>query len=128
MGVAMFIQILLIVGVLGAVVLLARAGSGAKYDAFRKLFLFGFAVVAVFAIVLPEAATTVANWFGIGRGADLLLYGMVVVFILSIVWSARRSARSDRRTTLLAREFALFKAELELSAKVENSTVFESAN
>ncbi|MCL2595623.1 MAG: DUF2304 domain-containing protein [Promicromonosporaceae bacterium] len=124
----MFIQILLIIGVLGAVVLLARAGSGARYDAFRKLFLFGFAISAVFAIVFPDAATTVARWFGIGRGADLLLYGMAVVFILSIVWSARRSARSDRRTTLLAREFAIFKAELELGVQSKKPASPDSAS
>ena len=109
----MLIQILLIIGVLAAVVMLARAGSGARYDAFRKLFLLGFALLAVLAIIFPNTTNTVARWFGIGRGADLLLYVMVIVFILSIVWSARRSARSDRRTTLLAREFAIFRAEME---------------
>ncbi len=37
-----------------------------------------FALFGAIAITMPEYTSKVARWMGVGRGADLLLYGYVV--------------------------------------------------
>ena len=112
----MLIQVVLIAAVAVGVLLLARGSGGARNNAVRRLALIAFAIVAVLAILFPDLTNTVAGWFGVGRGADLLLYALVVVFFYSMWRSARRSAATDRRVTLLARELALLTAEQETAA------------
>ena len=44
---------------------------------------------------------------GVGRGADLLLYALVVAFLISILSEFRRNTRLERQITQLARRVAL---------------------
>ena len=51
--------------------------------------------------------TRIANEVGVGRGADLLLYTLVVTFMLVSVVLFRRLAALERRYTQLARTIAV---------------------
>lgn len=106
----MWIQLLLIAAivVLGAIVM-RRAGSD-SHQAIRRLLFLLFIVAAVFAVLFPQALTWVAGLVGVGRGTDLLLYVLVVMFLASVYTQYRRNLSQQRNATLLARRLALLDA------------------
>jgi hypothetical protein len=100
--------VLIAVVALAALVLLR--GQGARHQAVRRLGLVAFAGLAIVAIVFPDALTVVANAVGVGRGADLVLYLLVVVFFSYVATRFVRDKRQDAHLTLLARRQALAEA------------------
>jgi hypothetical protein len=105
-------QFLLIIGVLIAALVVVRFLPGDRSLALKRIFALLFAAAAVLAILFPTALTSIANFFGIGRGADLLLYVSIIGGLLFIVALVRSKARSDARVTQLARAVALLEARL----------------
>ena len=104
------IQVILILGTLGVAWRLL-AGSGQRTQAVRRLGLLVLAALAVYSIIDPSGTwTRVANWFGIGRGADLILYGLVVAFLGFVVTPYKRFRAMETRYTRLARRIALDEA------------------
>ena len=112
----MVIQFLLLVAMIAVVVLLGRSSRNVKHMAFRRLFLLAFAVAAVFAILFPQMLTSVAQWFGVGRGADLLLYALVIAFVGSLAMQSRRATELGRMITLNTRRLAILEAEAAMQA------------
>ncbi|WP_131104350.1 DUF2304 domain-containing protein [Ornithinimicrobium sufpigmenti] len=104
------IKVVLLVAIVGITVMLTRSTAGARHQAVRRLMLAGFFAVAVLAILFPGLLTRVAQVLGVGRGADLLLYGLVVFFFGYVAASYRRSRHTDLQITTLARELALREA------------------
>jgi hypothetical protein len=77
----------------------------------RRLGLIVLAALAVYSIVDPSRTwTRLANWLGIGRGADLILYGLVVAFLGFVVTTYKRFRAMETRYTRLARRIALDEA------------------
>lgn len=107
----MWIKILLLVAVIAVALLLTRASADARHQALRRLLLAGFILAAVASVMFPQVLTTVANWVGVGRGADLLLYGLVIAFLSYVSTTHRRMNRMARELTILAREITLLNAE-----------------
>lgn len=105
-----FFQILLIAVVIVAALLAVRALPGEKSLAVKRLIAFLFVLAAIAAILFPQLLSNIANFLGIGRGTDLLLYSFVLVALLYAAMSARSKARSDARVTELARQVALIEA------------------
>lgn len=64
-------------------------------------------VLVVLAVIFPGVVTAVAQFLGVGRGTDLLLYGLIVVFIGNTLINQRRHRKIDREITQLARIVAL---------------------
>jgi small membrane protein len=64
-------------------------------------------VVAVVSVIWPDITRRAAAFFGIGRGADLLLYGSVVVMMLGFLMTYVRLQRLRRELTLLVRHLAI---------------------
>ena len=58
-------------------------------------------------IVFPGALTWIAHKVGVGRGADLLLYILVVTFMLVSVILFRRISDLERKYVVLSRALAL---------------------
>jgi small membrane protein len=104
------IKVLLLVAIVAITVVLTRSTAGARHQAVRRLMLAGFVVVAVLAILFPGLLTRVAQVLGVGRGADLLLYGLVVFFFGYVAAAYRRARQTDLQITTLARELALREA------------------
>lgn len=94
--------------VLGLVILLPR--RGARGMAIRRLTLVLVMVSAVIAVIFPNLTNSVAAVLGVGRGTDLLLYGLIVVFLGFAVTSSAHNRRLDRQITDLARQIALTEA------------------
>lgn len=105
-------QLLLIIGVALAAILAIRFLPGDRSLAVKRILALLFVIAAILAIIFPAMLTTVAHFFGIGRGADLLLYVFIIVGMLFAVAVVRAKARSDARVTELARAVALFEARM----------------
>lgn len=108
----MLFQLLLIALVVVVAVLAVRSLPGEKSLAIKRLLAIVFVAAAVAAILFPQLLSAVANFFGIGRGADLLLYVFVIAGLVFAVMTVRAKARSDARVTDLARAVALMEARL----------------
>lgn len=106
----MWIQILLIAAVilLGAIVM-RRTGAD-SHLAIRRLLMMLFVLAAVLSILFPQWLTWVAGLIGVGRGTDLLLYGLVVMFLAFVYTQYRRNLALQRQLTLLSRALALLEA------------------
>lgn len=99
---------LLLLGAIVAFGLLAFRGSR---RAIHKVLWRGYVVLVALAaglsVIFPDALTRLANAVGVGRGADLLLYILVVTFMLVSVVLFRRLSQLERRYTQLARQVAV---------------------
>ncbi|HEU4756323.1 MAG TPA: DUF2304 domain-containing protein, partial [Agromyces sp.] len=85
----MLIQIVLVAGVLLVGLYLARPAAGDSHLALRRLFMLGFVLVAVVSILFPQWLTWLANFIGVGRGTDLLLYALVLAFLVTVASAYR---------------------------------------
>lgn len=102
----MLIQILLLVGIiLVAAMLLRRAG--ARHQAIRRLALVAFGAFAVTSVIFPDIWNAMARVVGVGRGADLLFYGTIMVLLGYMATSYVRFRDLEHRFTKLARRIAL---------------------
>ena len=63
------------------------------------------------AVVWPNSTTTVANAVGVGRGTDLVLYILVMVFLFFSLVVLQRFMVLERQVTVLTRELALLQQE-----------------
>ncbi|SFO04777.1 DUF2304 domain-containing protein [Mycetocola miduiensis] len=104
------IKIVLIAALAVFAVFLMLPGSGARHLALRRLSMIGLFAIAVVAVVFPQLINDVANAVGVGRGTDLLLYGLIVVFIGNSLAASRRYRHTEREVTNLARALALAEA------------------
>jgi hypothetical protein len=109
----MWIQILLVVGLILTAVYLVRSSPSASHQAIRRILVILAVILGIVAVIWPGLLSLIAHALGIGRGADLLLYGLVVVFLIEAVSNYKRSVTQARTTSALARELALTEARLE---------------
>ena len=105
------IKLVLLVGLGIVALLIVWPGRGARRLALRRIALLFVLVCAAAAVVFPNLANDVARIFGVGRGADLLLYGVVVCFVGYVIATRAHHSRVDLQLTELARAQALAAAE-----------------
>jgi small membrane protein len=104
------IQILLIAAVL-AIAWRLLIGSGQRTQALRRLGLLFLLGLVIYSIIDPSNTwTNLATTLGVGRGADLILYGLVVAFLGFVVTTYKRFRDMEIRYTRLARRIALDEA------------------
>jgi hypothetical protein len=103
-------QALLIIGVV-AIAWRLLISYGQKAQALRRIGLLLFAAFAVWSISNPNLLTQIAHFFGIGRGADLVFYGLVIAFLGFVVTTFKRFRSMETRYTRLARRIALDEVE-----------------
>jgi hypothetical protein len=104
------IKLLIIASLAAVVVSLLLPARGSRASAIRKLSLLLFFCVAVIAVIFPQILSYVAEATGVGRGADLLLYGFVIVQVSHMMSSARKFREMERQQTELARRLAISEA------------------
>ncbi len=101
------IKVILLVAIVVVTVMLTRSTAGARHQAVRRILLSAFVALALVAVLFPPFLTQVARVVGVGRGADLLLYGLTVTFLGYVAASYRRLREMEHQVTVLARELAL---------------------
>jgi hypothetical protein len=99
------LALLLSLAVLGLLFVGPRGGT--RTMALRRIAMLLLFVLAAVTIVFPDTTTWLAQAVGVGRGADLLLYGLIVVFLGHLVRSRAERTRLRAQLTLLARAQAL---------------------
>ncbi|WP_295629101.1 DUF2304 domain-containing protein [uncultured Corynebacterium sp.] len=104
---ATIIQVLLLAAMAGLVWYFVSNRRKARAKAGVKLGFVLFLVACVWAIVRPDDLTVVANWVGVSRGTDLLLYSLVLAFVFTTVSSYIRFREQELRYARLARAVAL---------------------
>jgi small membrane protein len=109
----------LLSGLLGVAVIYAMAS-------FRKTPLVSVVVAAaagvgLYFVWLPDQANWLAEWVGIGRGVDLVLYIWVVVSLLAILNLHLLLRMQLEQITILARRIALSEAETRFAAHAGTS-------
>ena len=87
----------------------------------KKIALVLLALAMIVAVLFPGTTTTVANMLGIGRGADLLLYSTVLVFIFYALNNYLK--QQDQRDMLfrLARRLAVLEARERYKQEIAKS-------
>lgn len=101
------VQIALVLAVVVVSMTLMRGGSNARHLAIRRIMLILFALIAASSIFFPQLLTHVARFFGIGRGTDLVLYGLVVSFLVYMATTYQRFRQMETTMTKLSRRVAL---------------------
>jgi len=109
------IQILLILTVLFISVYFMLHRRSSRIQAGMKLFLVFFAIVAIISILFPELLNIVAHRLGVGRGADLMLYGLIVIFVFTVLNNHLEFRDKDILIAKLARRITLLEKDLEES-------------
>jgi small membrane protein len=107
----MLIQILLVLSSIGLLVLFLRGRGSARTAAGTKMAFVLFVLFGIYAALRPSDVSVVAGWLGVGRGTDLLLYALVVVFTFAILNVYLRFKELELRYARLARAIALRNAE-----------------
>lgn len=96
---------------LTAALLLALYFFTHRKKAFAKAWVkIGFvllAVAAVWAILRPDDVTVLANWLGVDRGTDLMLYVLIIAFFFTTMSTWVRFREQELRYARLARAVAL---------------------
>ena len=105
------IKILLIIGVVGLLVFLLRSHGTNRGGAYVKIGMAVFLVFAAYAVIRPDDVTWVAGLLGVGRGADLVLYVLVVGFGFFAISTYLRFKELELKYARLARAIALNEAD-----------------
>lgn len=112
----MIIKWLLVPALIAAVVLSLRARASLRGQARRKI-LAGVTVVAgATAVLFPDLLQLAADWVGVTRGTDLMLYGLALVIIYLVGSTGVRFREQEARMVALARQVALIEAEARVRA------------
>jgi len=106
----LLVKIVLIAVFVAFAVFLMLPTRSVRHVALRRIVLVLVLAFAVLAVIFPNALTQLAHLVGIGRGTDLLLYGLIVVFLGNALLMQRRSKHTERQLTILARRIALLEA------------------
>lgn len=104
------IKVLLLLALLFVGLQAFRGSSRPVHKVLWRGYLVLVLIAGSFAVIYPDALTWIANRLGVGRGADLLLYGLCVTSMLVAVVLFRRLGELERRCTQLARALAIHEA------------------
>lgn len=97
------IQLLLIGGVVAIFIYYISRFRSAFFD---LLILAVFAGLGIFFILFPDYTNIIANKLGVGRGADLLFYCCILLFLFIFIKLFARIRRLEKTLTELVRKQA----------------------
>ena len=103
----MWIKVILLVAISSVALIGLRAPRGARHLALRRVALIAFVLFAVASVLFPDVWNALANLVGVGRGTDLLLYVLIVVFLGYMATSYMRFRGMESQITQLSRQIAL---------------------
>lgn len=106
----MMIKLLLIAGLLVVGIVAYRSPLNARNSALRRIT--GGAILAggAVGVLRPDLVTRLAQSLGVGRGADLVLYALVVISLFVWLSLYRRIHDLEAKISQLNREVALASA------------------
>ena len=105
------IQLVLILAIAGLALYFFANRKKASAKAWVKIGFALLIVAAIWAILRPDDVTMLANWLGVDRGTDLMLYVLIVAFFFTTISTWTRFREQELRYARLARAVALQNAE-----------------
>jgi hypothetical protein len=103
----LLIKIILIVVIAIFAIILLLPERGSRRTAIRRIALVLLFVALAGGVASPGVVDQVAKILGVGRGTDLLLYALFVVFIAQAIAMSRRNRQLEKQITVLARRKAI---------------------
>lgn len=79
------IQLVVIITAVTIIYYVLRSINSHTARAWKKIFLILLALAMIIAVLFPDITNRIANFVGVGRGADLLLYVLTLGFILYVL-------------------------------------------
>ncbi|GAA2978355.1 DUF2304 domain-containing protein [Kitasatospora sp. NPDC058063] len=126
-----WIQLVLILGSVTLAYMFIRRWDRANTRAWKRIAFSVFVVVNIYAVLRPTDVTWLAHQLGVGRGTDLVLYGMVLAMGFLTLNTFLRFRSLEKKLTDLARTVAInegarlneerFDLDLPVSAPVDRS-------
>jgi small membrane protein len=110
----LIIKFLLVPGVVLAVLLSLRSRASLRGQARRKILAVLTVVAGVLSVVFPDILQALADFVGVDRGTDLLLYVLAIVIIYLVGSTSVRFREQETRLVRLSREVALAETETRL--------------
>jgi hypothetical protein len=107
----MIIKVLLVAAALGFGLLVLRERSPGHHQLIRRAAGLIVVALGIVAVLWPMSTTYVANAVGVGRGTDLVLYVLVMVFVYNAVAVSQHLHQLEQKITLLTRELAIERAK-----------------
>lgn len=101
------IQIVLTIAILLAIYKILSQHSSARSQAMIKICFILFLLFGIVIVFTPELANSIAQLVGVQRGADLMLYTLVIMFIFDKVNGFYKEQRREQRLARLVRSIAL---------------------
>jgi hypothetical protein len=83
------------------------------------VLVFALLALAAAAVLFPDITQDAANFVGVGRGADLVLYISVVAILFVLVHYYTKFVELQRKLTDMTREVAILRTELAHLTDVE---------
>lgn len=114
----LLIQILLVIAVAALTLYFLSNRRKARAKAGVKIGFMVFLILAIFAVLFPDATTWIAQLVGVQRGTDLMLYGLIVAFVFVTISSYLRFREQELRFARLARAVALSNAQAPAQEKI----------
>jgi hypothetical protein len=96
---------------IAGVVTFGRNTAGMR--ASRKLLFLATLLSGCVAVLFPELVQDVAEFLGVGRGTDLLLYVMTVMVLTISLTSYIEKKRVERREATMVQRIAILEAQLD---------------
>jgi hypothetical protein len=104
------VQLLLVASFAAVFVYGLRSRTAHGVSATKKLAFMTFMLVVLVAVFFPRLVTEAANLVGVGRGTDLVLYLLAVMFCFYVVNDYLRGHESRNQVHKLARRIAVLEA------------------
>ena len=118
----MIIKWLLVPAIVIAVYLSLRARSSLRGQARRKILAVLTVVAGALSVIFPSILQVLADWVGVVRGTDLLVYILALVIIYLVGSTSVRFREQEARLVVLAREQALAEAEVRFRTQGASTT------
>ncbi|MGE0551296.1 MAG: DUF2304 domain-containing protein [Kofleriaceae bacterium] len=112
------IQIVLLAGIAGIAILTVAKRKNLPVHFAVVLAVLG---VGALAVVFPDITTALAHVVGVERGADLMLYVVMLGVMFALVHSYTRHAELQRQLDRAIREVALLRDDLETRTRRASS-------
>ncbi len=89
---------------------------------FHIVTVFGLLGAGAIAVVFPETTNEVANFVGVGRGADLVTYTAIVAVMFVLLHYYSKFVELQRQLTEVTREQAVMRSEMERIARAAGTS------
>lgn len=80
---------------------------------FHIVTMFGMLAAGAVAVVVPQETDRIAHFVGVGRGADLIIYLVIVAVLFVLLHYFSKFVELEQKVTQLTRELAILRAEVE---------------